>query len=87
VRFLLSPLLPVFLLPPPPPGPGPWFWTGVGSCAALALYVFRGWQLSGTGLRGLLELLRAPFFLLWKIALMFRSRRTSEWVRTKREGG
>jgi cellulose synthase/poly-beta-1,6-N-acetylglucosamine synthase-like glycosyltransferase len=64
----------------------PWFWTGVLSCAALTLYVLRGWQLSGTGVRGLLDLLRAPFFLIWKIALMFRSRRAKEWVRTNREG-
>jgi 1,2-diacylglycerol 3-beta-glucosyltransferase len=65
--------------------PGALFWTGVSCCVALAMYVLRGWQLSGAGLRGLLDLLRAPFFLLWKIALMFRSRRTSEWVRTNRE--
>lgn len=62
------------------------FWAGAASCLALALYVLRGWQLSGAGLRGLLDLMRAPFFLLWKVALMFRSRRTSEWVRTNREG-
>jgi 1,2-diacylglycerol 3-beta-glucosyltransferase len=66
---------------------GPWFWTGVASCAGLALYVLRGWQLSGSGRRGLFDLLRAPFFLLWKIALMFRSRRAGEWIRTNREGG
>ncbi len=65
---------------------GPWFWAGASCCLALALYVLRGWQLSGAGLRGLVDLLRAPFFLLWKLALMFRSRRTSEWVRTNREG-
>jgi len=69
------------------PGPGTWFWVGASSCAALALYALRGWQLSGSGLRGLLDLLRAPFFLLWKLVLMFRSRRTAEWVRTNREGG
>jgi 1,2-diacylglycerol 3-beta-glucosyltransferase len=76
-----------WLLAPTGAGPGPWLWTGILSCAALALYVLRGWQLSGSGLRGLLDLLRAPFFLLWKLVLMFRSRRTSEWVRTNREGG
>jgi 1,2-diacylglycerol 3-beta-glucosyltransferase len=65
----------------------PWFWAGTSCCLALALYVLRGWQLSGAGLRGLVDLARAPFFLLWKVALMFRSRRASEWVRTNREGG
>ncbi len=48
--------------------PAAWFWTGVLSCVALVLYVLRGWQLSGSGLRGLLDLLRAPFFLMWKLA-------------------
>lgn len=64
----------------------PWFWLGVLCCAAIAAYVLRGWQLSGTGWRGLIELLRSPFFLLWKLTLMLRGRRTSEWVRTEREG-
>jgi len=62
-----------------------WFWLGVLSCAALVLYVLRGWQLSGTGTRGLLDLLRAPVFLVWKLVVMLLGRRTSEWVRTTRE--
>jgi cellulose synthase/poly-beta-1,6-N-acetylglucosamine synthase-like glycosyltransferase len=65
----------------------PWFLLGALSCAALLLYVLRGWQLSKTGFRGLFDLLRAPLFLLWKLAVMFRRRRTTEWVRTDREGG
>jgi cellulose synthase/poly-beta-1,6-N-acetylglucosamine synthase-like glycosyltransferase len=64
-----------------------WLWLGPMSCIALVLYVLRGWQLSNTGARGLLDLLRAPFFLFWKLAVIFRRRRTSEWVRTNREGG
>ncbi|MEJ0099084.1 MAG: glycosyltransferase family 2 protein [Pseudomonadota bacterium] len=63
-----------------------WFWTGVLSCAALVSYILRGWQLSQTGARGLLDLLRAPFFLAWKLVVMLRGRRTAEWVRTNREG-
>lgn len=63
-----------------------WFWLGLLCCAALALYVLRGWQLSSTGLRGLFDLLRAPFFMLWKLTVMLRPRRTDEWVRTNREG-
>jgi hypothetical protein len=31
------------------------------------------------------DLLRAPFFVLWKALLMLRARKSSEWVRTKRE--
>jgi cellulose synthase/poly-beta-1,6-N-acetylglucosamine synthase-like glycosyltransferase len=63
-----------------------WWWTGLLSSAALTLYVMRGWQLSGTGMRGLLDLLRAPFFLAWKVLVMLGARRSAEWVRTKREG-
>jgi cellulose synthase/poly-beta-1,6-N-acetylglucosamine synthase-like glycosyltransferase len=69
------------------PRTGPWFWTGLACCGALAIYILRGWQLSNTGVRGLLDLLRAPFFLLWKLAVMLRGRRTDEWVRTNRERG
>jgi 1,2-diacylglycerol 3-beta-glucosyltransferase len=61
-------------------------------CFALGLssvvaYVLRGWMLSGTGLRGLVDLGLAPLYVAWKIALRFRKppRATSEWVRTKRE--
>jgi hypothetical protein len=47
--------------------------------------VLRGWQLSGIGARGLLDLARAPGFLVWKLLLMRRRRRSDEWVRTDRE--
>jgi 1,2-diacylglycerol 3-beta-glucosyltransferase len=61
---------------------------GVG-LSAVALYVLRGWSVSGTGLRGLLDLGLAPVYVVWKIALRFRRppRATSDWVRTKREAG
>jgi cellulose synthase/poly-beta-1,6-N-acetylglucosamine synthase-like glycosyltransferase len=63
-----------------------WVWLGAGCGAALALHILRGWQLSGAGLQGLVDLARAPFFLLWKIMVMFSRRESTEWVRTKREG-
>jgi hypothetical protein len=49
--------------------------------------VLRGWSLSGTGARGLLDLLLAPVYVFWKLTLRFRrpARATSEWVRTARE--
>ena len=55
--------------------------------AAVAAYVGRGWQVSGTGLRGLADLGLAPVYVAWKASLRFRkpARATSEWVRTKRE--
>lgn len=62
-----------------------WLWLGLGCGMSLLLYVLRGWQLSGVGLHGLVDLLRAPFFVLWKVLLMLRSRGSAEWVRTKRE--
>jgi hypothetical protein len=51
--------------------------------------VARGWWLSGTGLLGLLGLLGAPVYLVWKIGLMVspRDRSKKEWVRTPRERG
>lgn len=62
-----------------------WMWLGVACGVSLLTYVLRGWQLSGVGMRGLLDLGRAPFYVAWKILLMLRSRATAEWVRTKRE--
>jgi 1,2-diacylglycerol 3-beta-glucosyltransferase len=55
--------------------------------AALFAYVLRGWAVSGTGARGLLDLGLAPAYVLWKASLRFRrvTRPTSSWVRTKRE--
>lgn len=74
-----------FLLAPDGAGAYFWTWLGLLCCGALAAYILRGWQLSGTGWRGLLALSLSPFFLLWKLALMLRSKRTSEWIRTGRE--
>ncbi len=62
-----------------------WLWLGLGGGMSLLLYVLRGWQLSGVGIRGLMDLVRAPFFVLWKVLLMLRPRGSTEWVRTKRE--
>lgn len=54
------------------------------SAAALALYLLRGWQLSGLGRQGLIDLLRAPWFIAWKLAVLARGS-VSGWVRTARE--
>lgn len=62
-----------------------WMWLGVACGVSLLIYVLRGWQLSGVGMRGLVDLGRAPFYVAWKILLMLRSRASAEWVRTKRE--
>jgi cellulose synthase/poly-beta-1,6-N-acetylglucosamine synthase-like glycosyltransferase len=63
----------------------PWLYLGIFGLCAIALYVLRGWQLSGIGARGLVDLARAPLFLLWKVLLMFKARTAGEWVRTERE--
>ena len=57
------------------------------SAACLALYVARGWQLSGTGARGLLDLAFAGAYLPWKLSLLLRRGRKGAWVRTEREDG
>jgi hypothetical protein len=75
-----------------------WHFTGGHSLApafvfsvgllCLLLYVVRGWQLSGTGLRGLVDLAFAPWFVLWKLglALAGNAQAPKTWVRTRREG-
>ncbi len=64
----------------------PWLW-GLGALLLL-LYVARGIALAGLGLRGVLDLLWAPVYIAWKLALMLspRARATGEWVRTSRHG-
>jgi hypothetical protein len=62
-----------------------WIWVGLGCGICLVVYVMRGWQLSGLGARGLLDLARAPGYVIWKILLMLRRRSSTGWVRTDRE--
>jgi 1,2-diacylglycerol 3-beta-glucosyltransferase len=52
----------------------------------LATYAARGWQVSGTGARGLFSLSYAPFYIAWKSTLRFRNKHgvPKEWVRTTR---
>jgi 1,2-diacylglycerol 3-beta-glucosyltransferase len=60
------------------------FGAGLG---AVGLYVLRGWSVSQTGVRGLVDLGLAPLYVGWKVLLKLRKppRKTSEWVRTERE--
>jgi cellulose synthase/poly-beta-1,6-N-acetylglucosamine synthase-like glycosyltransferase len=59
------------------------------SAASLGMYVLRGWSVSETGARGLVDLLLAPGYVVWKLTLRSRPQqpRGAEWVRTAREGG
>lgn len=56
--------------------------------AFLALYIVRGVILAGVGFRGFLDLLFAPVYMAWKVALALKGgkRKKDEWVRTAREG-
>ncbi len=58
------------------------------SAVALLAYVLRGWTLSGTGARGLLDLGLAPLYVIWKLTLGLRRKQHAQgvWVRTHREG-
>jgi cellulose synthase/poly-beta-1,6-N-acetylglucosamine synthase-like glycosyltransferase len=62
-----------------------WVWLSLSCALALMLYVFRGWQLSGTGARGLLDLAGTPIFIVWKVMLMLSRNRSTEWLRTDRK--
>ncbi|MFI4869023.1 MAG: glycosyltransferase family 2 protein [Steroidobacterales bacterium] len=63
----------------------PWVWFSLSCVLVLVAYVLRGWQLSGTGARGLVDLLGAPAFVLWKMLLMLSRHESGEWVRTERK--
>ena len=55
--------------------------------SAVVLYVLRGWSVSGTGLRGLMDLALAPVYVFRKLTLKLRRspKATQTWVRTERE--
>jgi 1,2-diacylglycerol 3-beta-glucosyltransferase len=63
----------------------PWLW--YFSTIGVATYVGRACALSGTGLRGVLDLVWAPAYIVWKLTLPFRTKRLREhdWIRTTRE--
>jgi cellulose synthase/poly-beta-1,6-N-acetylglucosamine synthase-like glycosyltransferase len=63
---------------------GIWLSLSAACALSLVLYVLRGWQLSGVGWRGLLDLAAGPFYLAWKLAVMLKPGGAS-WVRTERE--
>ncbi len=64
-------------------------WVWGASFAGVLLYVLRGWALSGIGPRGLIDLLWAPLYIVWKLTLRFgrKGGHPKEWVRTTREVG
>ncbi|GAA0505188.1 MAG: glycosyltransferase family 2 protein [Pigmentiphaga sp.] len=61
-----------------------WLWACVAMILVLAAHILRGWQLCPLGPSALLDLTRAPFFVLWKLGALFRHRRNKAWVKTRR---
>lgn len=62
-----------------------WAWAAVGAIAVLVLHTLRGWQLSPLGVVALLDLLRVPYFIVWKLGLWLAASAKGRWVRTMRE--
>lgn len=60
-----------------------WLWAAAIGGLMLVAYVLRGWQLSGRGVAGLLDLLRAPRYVLWKMQRVLRSHDRDEWAPTR----
>jgi cellulose synthase/poly-beta-1,6-N-acetylglucosamine synthase-like glycosyltransferase len=58
---------------------------GLIDLLALAVYVCRGWMLSGIGIVGIWDLLRVPVFLFWKLLIIRAEPKPNTWIRTKRE--
>ena len=64
-------------------------WAWDASVLAIAAYVARGWQVSGTGWRGAAALLHAPIYLVWRLGVAWtrRLRAPDAWVRSTRGEG
>jgi cellulose synthase/poly-beta-1,6-N-acetylglucosamine synthase-like glycosyltransferase len=64
-------------------------WAWGASVLAVAAYLARGWQVSGTGRRGLAALGHAPVYLAWRLGVAWRRRLRAPdvWVRTSRGEG
>lgn len=65
-------------------------WVNAAGLLGVGAHVARGWQRSGTGAAGLLDLARAPVYVGWKLLDKVSSRAAggpsapAEWVRTAR---
>lgn len=67
-------------------GIGSWSAAAFGFCLALlAAHILLGIPPSGLGWRGLLDLARAPGYLLWKLANARPNEASGNWIRTERE--
>ncbi len=68
------------------PGAMAWVVWALGLGAILGLHIIRGWQLTPLGPRALLTLVCAPFFVAWKLYVLWQRRGNQSWVKTRRDG-
>ena len=61
-------------------------WPWLAGLALVAVYLARGWSLSGLGASGLRALAWAPLYVVWKLCTVSRAA-PREWIRTAREAG
>jgi len=71
------------------PHPAVWLGASAFGLMALAVYILGGLRVAGAGPDAYAALLRAPFYAVWKIALLVTGRKRfkntpDEWVRTER---
>lgn len=79
VLFLLSALATFWV-----PAMAFWLLLSLALMSIVAVHVFRGWQLCPLGPRALLDLARAPFFIMWKLLVVVRNKSNKAWVKTTR---
>lgn len=60
-------------------------WPWATAMGLIAIYVLRGWALSQTGAKGLIDLSLSPVYIGWRLILSLASHHQHEWIRTTRE--
>ena len=66
------------------PGPKLWLAAAASGLIGLGVYVLCGLRVAGAGKDAYAALARAPFYALWKFALLFTKKSDGNWVRTER---
>ena len=66
------------------PHPALWPAAAASGLLGLCVYVLCGLRVAGAGADAYAALARAPFYALWKFALLFKKKTGPEWVRTER---
>ena len=66
------------------PHPKLWLAAAASGLLGLCIYVLCGLRVAGASADAYAALARAPFYALWKFALLFTKKSGSDWVRTER---